>query len=323
MSPPKRPARATTTTTTATTSHPIRTKPKKPRTIIHIGYTKYDVIKEVSKYEFGFKCTRYDEEDWDLCWLDTGITSDKLARMKPYQKVNHFPGMHAIARKNNLGRNLMRMGKLFPKEYKFFPPTWLLPSEWADFKNQFNKKKAKTFIVKPEANCQGRGIFLTRNFEAISQTEHCVVQRYLHKPYLIDGLKFDLRVYVLCYGCDPTRIYMYKQGLARFATAKYIPPLNSNLGNLFMHLTNYAINKDSDDFIFNEDADKADYGHKRSLESIWALIEEQGGDVTKIKREIERILVKTILAVQPSLTHLYRSCMTETFNHSCCFELLG
>lgn len=58
--------------------------------------------------------------------------------------------MYNLARKNYLGRNLMKMQRKFPKEYKFFPPTWLLPSEYNDFKNQFNKKKAKTFIIKPE-----------------------------------------------------------------------------------------------------------------------------------------------------------------------------
>ncbi len=34
------------------------------------------------------------------------------------------PGMFQLARKNHLGKNLMKMRKKFPDDYKFFPPTW-------------------------------------------------------------------------------------------------------------------------------------------------------------------------------------------------------
>lgn len=159
--------------------------------------------------------------------------------------------MYALARKNHLARNLGRMQKMFPDDYKFFPQTYLLPTEYSDFRSLFKDKKKsnKTFIVKPEASCQGRGIFLTRNLDDVNPYDHFVIQRYLHKPYLIEGLKFDLRIYVFLCGVDPLRIYMYNEGLSRFATEQYTSPNNNNLDNLFIHLTNYAINKTSSKFV--------------------------------------------------------------------------
>ena len=75
--------------------------------------------------------------------------------------------MYALARKDHLARNLNRMAKRFPEDYKFFPQTWLLPAEYGDFRKQFKentrgKPGRKTFISKPEASCQGRGIMLIR-----------------------------------------------------------------------------------------------------------------------------------------------------------------
>jgi tubulin polyglutamylase TTLL6/13 len=49
-----------------------------------------------------------------------------------------------------------------------------------------------------------------------------------------------------------------------------------------MHLTNYAINKDSPNFIFNNDTKRTDVGHKRSLSSVWELMKSKGIDVDNI-----------------------------------------
>ena len=75
-------------------------------------------------------------------------------------------------------------------------------------------------IVKPEASCQGKGIYLTREIDEIGE-DHCVVQEYIDKPFLMEKMKFDLRLYVLVTGVDPLRIYLSKEGLARLSVKMY------------------------------------------------------------------------------------------------------
>lgn len=64
--------------------------------------------------------------------------------------------MFQLSRKNHLARNLIKMQKEFEKQYKFFPKTFLLPSEFGEFKNTFANKSVSNrpvYIVKPEAGC--------------------------------------------------------------------------------------------------------------------------------------------------------------------------
>ena len=69
---------------------------------------------------------------------------------------------------------------------------------------------------------------------------------------MIDGLKFDLRIYILVRSVDPLKIYFFKEGLARFSTEPYKAPTKKNSSNMYMHLTNYAINaRNKGKFEFN------------------------------------------------------------------------
>jgi len=117
------------------------------------------------------------------------------------------------------------------------------------------------------------------------------------KPYLIDNLKFDLRVYALIFGTSPLRVFVYREGLARFATEEYVGPQKGNLDNHFMHLTNYAIQKKSDDFVQNE-AEDDDSGHKRSLTSIQEDLteHEQGFWCEDLMEKINNISVKAAIS---------------------------
>lgn len=109
-------------------------------------------------------------------------------------------------------------------------------------------------------------------------------------------------------GVDPLRIYFYNEGLCRLATKEYKPPAQSNLSNLFMHLTNYAINKFSDKFQKNTGGENDDAGHKRSMTFAMKYIEQCGHDSNLVMHNIKEMIIKCLCAVQPMLAHTYRSC---------------
>ncbi|XP_020853275.2 tubulin polyglutamylase TTLL6 isoform X1 [Phascolarctos cinereus] len=238
--------------------------------------------------------------------------------MKNYQKINHFPGMSEICRKDLLARNMSRMIKLFPKEFHFFPKTWCLPADWGDLQNYSRSKKFKTFICKPDSGCQGKGIFVTRSVKDIKPGEDMICQLYISKPFIIDGFKFDLRIYVLVTSCDPLRIFVYKEGLARFATTSYSNPSSENLDDICMHLTNYSINKHSSNFVRDGNS-----GSKRKLSTFNAHMDKLGCDTVKMWRDIEDIIIKTLITAHPIIKHNYHTCFPNHIMNSACFEILG
>nr|XP_042138620.1 tubulin polyglutamylase TTLL6 isoform X2 [Peromyscus maniculatus bairdii] len=259
-----------------------------------------------------------DNDDWTLYWTDFSVSLERVMEMKSYQKINHFPGMSEICRKDLLARNMSRMLKLFPKDFHFFPRTWCLPADWGDLQTYSRSRKNKTYICKPDSGCQGKGIFITRTVKDIKPGEDMICQLYISKPFIIDGFKFDLRVYVLVTSCDPLRVFVYNEGLARFATTSYSHPCTENLDEICMHLTNYSINKHSSNFI--QDAHS---GSKRKLSTFNSYMTLHGYDVEQIWRAIEDVIIKTLISAHPVIKHNYHTCFPSHTLISACFEILG
>jgi tubulin polyglutamylase TTLL5 len=115
------------------------------------------------------------------------------------------------------------------KHFNFIPKTFLLPNEFAYLEAEMEKDKEKLWIAKPAASSQGKGIIVTNKLAEIPQkgTPH-IVSEYINSPLLFDGFKFDLRVYVAITSINPLRLYIYEDGLTRFATGKYNTNLTGN-----------------------------------------------------------------------------------------------
>jgi len=106
----------------------------------------------------GFSTT--EGHNWNMLWTNTAGKPYLYTGLNPYQKINHFPCSYEITRKNCLGPNVQKLQEKFSaKDFDFVPETYLLPTQFEEFKNYFGKtKKPDTpnlWIVKP--NCLSRG----------------------------------------------------------------------------------------------------------------------------------------------------------------------
>ena len=159
-------------------------------------------------------------------------------------------------------------------QFNFFPDTFNLPEEL----EKLNGFKDVAFILKPPAQSCGNGIKIVTDLSTIpSRSKNLVVQRYLTNPFLIDGLKFDLRLYLLITGVNPLKMFLYNDGLVRFAT-RFFTMNPAFMADTFRHLTNYSVNKYNSDFEHNEDPSQFS-GHKRSYKALLKYLAENSYDV--------------------------------------------
>lgn len=320
------------------------------------------------------------EKYWTSLW-SKHQNAEQMKGLNCLQKINHFPASWCIGRKDRLTRTLNSMKRAQGANsavYDFHPETFILPAERdslhrllktemsvAISANSSSGKSIKTFnstnastamaggmwIVKPCASSCGQGITVMTGQQALalSKKKKAVVQRYLARPYLIDGRKFDLRIYVLVSGVDPLRVYIHDEGLTRISTAKFT---TKNLTNSFAHLTNYSINKKAENFKaaeFNntssagsgsggderqqqqqqqEGTAAADWkdpemeGFKWSLAAFRRWLSKQEGKEV-MEQTFDRIFdlcLKTMIAAEGEITpHLHSAAQYRTN----CFELFG
>ncbi len=126
---------------------------------------------------FGFSISSDGDFTCNLLWNDTLISMDIVSALKPYQKVNHFPTMSEISRKDLLAKNfdkyisfniicfslifiIYRLSRILPDEYNFTPRTWILPNEyntWYSYASNKPKKDVYAYILKPNNGAMGHG----------------------------------------------------------------------------------------------------------------------------------------------------------------------
>nr|XP_057947118.1 tubulin polyglutamylase TTLL5 isoform X2 [Doryrhamphus excisus] len=267
----------------------------------------------------GFHEVNANSNDFNLMWTGSHLKPYLLRSLQDFQKVNHFPRSYELTRKDRLYKNIQRMQEAHGfRNFHIVPQTFVLPSEYQEFCSCYTKDKGP-WIIKPVASSRGRGIYLVSNPNQISLDENILVSRYINNPLLIDEFKFDMRLYVLVTSYDPLLIYVYEEGLARFATVKY-DRTAKNIKNTFMHLTNYSVNKKSSDYVSCDDPEVEDYGNKWSMSAVLRYLRHEGKDTTLLMRQVEDLIIKAVLSAE---MHIASACKTFVPHLTNCFELYG
>ena len=273
------------------------------------------------------------------------------------QKYNHFLSTFHLGRKDNLYKHFKYYKKLFPDMFNYAPPTYILPADGPDFEIEYKKNKKALWIVKPVNLSRGRGVHLLKGESEFKQLykkstqlslPQYLISRYIDRPHLLNNKKYDLRIYVLIASFTPLRIYLYNNGLVRFATEDY---KKADFDNIFIHLTNYSINKNNLKYKSNQNLkeQQCDIFPREETEMTeaeggieydengddnipdddsnkWSLIEYRnnfkkigkGHIMDMIWGQIEAIVVKTVISVY---SEYYKNIFPNKVNNT--FELYG
>ncbi|KAK7202159.1 tubulin-tyrosine ligase [Novymonas esmeraldas] len=290
-----------------------------------------------------------------LLWVKhllPSMVDQALQLSPPYRRVNHFPGTHALGRKDKLCLLLRRAGLRWrdgagptcaQRDARaaawaaLTPESWLLPQDAEECMRAVRQPRGGSvdadplFIVKPTNQAGGRGIFLLRGGSeaavatllasgaALAEPAKCthVVQRYMANPYVLDGRKFDLRLYVVVTSFDPVRLYLYREGLVRLAAAPYRRTTTTtaaaaaagadagaspgatvlaDVDDLRAHLTNFTVSKAA-----TAGEGQGEGETKWSLSSLEAYLTAMGHNWPATLERIHELLRRVFVSVTPDV----------------------
>ncbi|KAI9336358.1 tubulin-tyrosine ligase family-domain-containing protein [Obelidium mucronatum] len=257
--------------------------------------------------------------------------AEKFKTVQPWQKVNHFPMSFEIGRKDKMYLNVTRMRERVKDEtlsLDFLPATYFLPTQRRRLKLAFNSHP--TWIIKPPASARGIGIRVVNKWKDVPQRKDIIVSKYVQNPYLIDKKKFDIRLYVVVTSFDPLRIYLFKEGIVRFAGENYSTNSSRNsIRNRYIHLTNYSVSRKKKKNDASKDTTPSyPFGDPifSTASSKWSLatledhFTRQGIKFDEIMEKIKHVIISTIIsahATNSSGTRMYATSVNS------CYELFG
>ena len=197
--------------------------------VANVKGTRYALIKEVMLDRLGWTLSP-ERGKAELIWTDRPLSQEAYRRLRSSQAVNAFPEVDLVCSTTNLCYTLAKLRRLFPEEFQFLPFSWPLPAQFDQLDAYLDSAE---WVI---AHVRGERARLGNSIQTFAKGQDCLVQKYVDRPLLINGFKFDLRVYVVIVKLKPLQAYIYKQGLVRFASEPYQPVSLLNCESAGIHL---------------------------------------------------------------------------------------
>uniref|UniRef100_A0A8C5ER60 Uncharacterized protein n=2 Tax=Gouania willdenowi TaxID=441366 RepID=A0A8C5ER60_GOUWI len=275
-------------------------------------------------------------EDFKLKWCETKSAANYGNFREGQQLMFQIPNNKVLTTKIGLLSSLREYERVCSKVNhgqrhrrlnmeEFIPTTFRLDEKKereAFFSQQqgVSNNESHMWICKPTGLNQGRGIFLLKSQEDVAalkmklqrmdgcqgngrehhrQSQAHIVQRYIQKPLLLKGKKFDVRSYLLI-ACTAPYMVFFGHGYVRLTCDPYDPSSN----NLSAHLTNQYMQKKNplysqmkEDTVWSMESFNAYVNHSfqitRGLPRDWVL-----GPFT---RRMQQIMTQCFFAVKSKL----------------------
>jgi tetratricopeptide (TPR) repeat protein len=207
--------------------------------------------------------------------------------------IDH-PGWTQFAGKAELALALRRTrGKPWSPRH---PETFLMPEDREALLAYAQREPGALFIAKPRRGTGGQNMAISRDARALADKPDVVVQRYIDRPYLVDGRKGHVRLHGVVASLDPFRAYLHAEGVVRFAPEPY-DVSDAGLADVHAHITNTALHKDHPKLVVSQKAEEENVGAVWSLSAYLDRLKSEGVDVAALREELKALARGFLLMV--------------------------
>ena len=212
-----------------------------------------------------------------------------------------FPGWDKIRKKEGLHEAITR----YRQEHgaaacPSYPRSFSMPDDAEALARAADEAAGPTiWIVKPTFLFGGQGMKLTSSLDEVPREPGHIVQEYLARPYLVQGRKCHIRLYLLITSVAPPRVYIWRDGIVRIAPEPY-REAPGWLDRPAIHITNTALHSGHPDLVLSQDPDQEDVGNIWSLRALLRQIEADALPATEMWRRFDDLATRFARVIEHS-----------------------